>query len=253
MDNVKMEPIQAVDRAFAILETVARQNQITAAALASELHISKASLARLLYTMVQNGYLKVSKNGEYSITFKAYEVGVNAVSNLDRLSLINSTLVELNRSTGRIAQFSTIDHNQLLCIQSVSTGTPSFSTRTNVGSRSPVYCTSAGKAILAASSNETIIDMWNTFDIKAFTEHTITDLQTFLKEIASIRQTGYALDMEEGEYQLFCIGSVIRDHSGLPIGAISLSGNTLTKEEEQQLSTALISAAVRLSGLLGYI
>ncbi len=252
-DTVKMEPIQAVERAFQVMETISRQGNTTAADLSRQLHISKASLARLLYTMVQCGYLELTKNGEYVLTLKPYEVGVNAVQNLDKLSLINSTLVELNRETGRISQFSIDDSNQLLCIQSIGQSPTSFSVRTNVGSRSPLYCTSAGKAILAFYSNGDIISRWEHFDIKSLTLNTITDLQEFLKEIATIRQHGYAVDREESEYQLFCVGTTVKDHTGLPIGAISLSGNTLTKEEESRISAAVIQAAQQLSGLLGYV
>lgn len=252
-DEVKMETIQAVDRAFQILETISRKGNMTAASLTRELKISKASLSRLLYTLVQNGYLEINKSNEYLLTLKAYEIGINALQNLDKLSLINSTLVDLNRETGRIAQFSIEDSNQLLCIQSIGQNGISFSVYTNVGKRSPLYCTSAGKAILSARTNSEIIDLWDTFDAKPLTSHTITNLQDFLKEIACTKQRGYALDREESEYQLYCVGAAVLDHTGRPIGAISLSGSTLTPEEENTLSSCVIQASQRLSSLLGYV
>lgn len=249
----KMETIQAVDRAFLILETISRKGSITPVDLSRELKISKASLSRLLYTLVQDGYLEQTKNNEYILTLKSYEVGINALQNLDKLSLINSALVDLNRETGRIAQFSIEDSNQLLCIQSIGQSGTSFSIYTNVGKRSPLYCTSAGKAILATYANSDIIDKWNGFDIKALTTHTIVDMQEFLKEIAEIKKRRYALDREESEYRLFCVGAAVYDHTGLPIGAVSLSGDTLTQEEEKTLSDTVIQTAQRLSGLLGYV
>ncbi|MFQ9718521.1 MAG: IclR family transcriptional regulator [Blautia sp.] len=252
-DTLKMETIQAVDRAFQVLETISRQGSVSPADLSRQLKISKASLSRLLYTMVQNGYLEMTKNNEYTMTLKSYEVGINALQNLDKLSLINSALVELNRETGRIAQFSIDDNNQLLCIQSMGQSGTSFSVYTNVGKRTPLYCTSAGKAILAAYTNSDIVDRWESFSAKPLTTHTITDLQEFLKEIAQVRKCRYALDREESEYQLFCVGAAVMDHTGFPIGAISLSGSSLTQEEEEYLSDAVIQSSQRLSGLLGYV
>ena len=131
---VKIETIQAVDRAFQILETIGRVNSMSLAELNKEIKVNKASLSRLVYTLVQNGYLaKNEKNGDYSLTLKTYEVGLNAVQNLDKLSLIKSTLVDLNNRSGRIAQFSVEDNNQLLCLQSIGKEAMSFSVYTSVG------------------------------------------------------------------------------------------------------------------------
>lgn len=249
----KTETIQAVDRALQILEIIGRVNTMSLAELNKEIKVNKASLSRLVYTLLQNGYLaKNEKNGNYSLTLKTYEVGLNAVQNLDKLSLINSTLVDLNNRCGRIAQFSVEDNNQLLCLQSIGKQAMSFSVYTSVGHRSPLYSTSAGKALLSTYSNGEIIEKWNRMNIQSLTDHTLTDLQLFLQNIGLTRQRGYALDKEENEYHVFCVGTVIMDFSNRPIGAVSVSGSSLTDEEQKEISTLLLTSSRKLSGLLGY-
>lgn len=251
---IKMETIQSVDRAFQILETVSRLGSLSLIDLQKKLQYNKASLSRLVYTLVENGYLeKNEKTGEYVLTLKAYEIGINAVQNLDKISLINSTLADLSRETGRIAQFSIEDNNQLLCIQSIGQKSSSFSVYTNVGRRSPLYCTSAGKALLSTYTNTKIIELWDSLDVKPLTEHTITDVHEFLLDVSQVRRRQYALDREENEYNIFCVGAVVLDHTSSPIGAISISGGSLTEEEETQIGGLLISSVKRLSGLLGYM
>ena len=118
--TVKLETIQAVDRALQILETIGRASSMSLAELNKEIKVNKASLSRLVYTLVQNGYLvKNEKNGDYSLTLKTYEVGLNAVQNLDKLSLINSTLLDLNNRFGRIYHFYVEDKNKLLFLKSI--------------------------------------------------------------------------------------------------------------------------------------
>ena len=56
-ETVKTETIQAVDRALQILETIGRVNSMSLAELNREIKVNKASLSRLVYTLVQNGYL----------------------------------------------------------------------------------------------------------------------------------------------------------------------------------------------------
>ena len=250
----KMETIQAVDRAFSILEMISRQGSTSLADIQKASKINKASLSRLVYTLVENGYLeKNEKTGEYAMTLKTYEVGINAVQNLDKLSLINSTLADLSAATGRIAQFSIEDNYQLLCLQSIGQKTSTFSVYTNVGKRTPLYCTSAGKAILSAETNIQIMEKWNSFNVMPYTEHTITDLHQFLQEISEVRKKEYALDREESEYGLFCVGAVVMDQTGGPIGAISISGDTLTPEEEKSIAGLLLPTVQRLSALFGYV
>ena len=97
-----------------------------------------------------------------------------------------------------------------------------------------------------------IIEKWERMNIQSLTENTLTDLQLFLQDIGLTRQRGYALDREENEYHVFCVGAVVMDFSNRPIGAISISGSTLTPQEEKEVSSMLLSPSRKLSGLLGY-
>lgn len=90
-------------------------------------------------------------------------------------------------------------------------------------------------------------------NILPLTEHTITDIHEFLQEMAKVRQHQYALDREENEYQIFCVGAIVMDHTNSPLGAVSLTGNTLSEEEEKEISQILLQGTKSLSNLLGYV
>src|SRR5699024_10931975 len=106
-EEKKIEPIQAVERALQVLEILSEKGSMSLNDLHKEIKVNKASLLRLTFTLVQNGYLdKHPQTGNYSLTTKAYEIGVRAIQSLDKFSLINSILADLSTETGRIAQFS---------------------------------------------------------------------------------------------------------------------------------------------------
>lgn len=250
----KPETIQAVERALQILELLAENGSMSLNDLHKEIKVNKASLLRLAFTLTQNGYVdKHAETGNYSLTTKTYEVGIHALQNLDKLSLINSVLADLSAQTGRIAQFSIEDHNQLLCLQSIGQKTPSFSIYTNVGNRSPLYCTSAGKAILAGYSSSEIMEKWESFQVRALTEHTITDVHRLLEELSQVRQRHYAVDREENEYNVFCVGAAVLGNTNAPVGAVSISGRSLTADEEKRISEILLPSVQLLSGYMGYV
>ena len=245
--------IQTIERAFLALETISRIEPVNFTDLQKKLGLNKASLSRIINTLISIGYIqKNQQNGALSLTLKAYEVGISAVQNQNQISLINSTLVDLRNDTGLICQFSIEDNNELICLQSIGYENSVFSVHTNVGMRSPLYCTSAGKSILATYSNIEIMEKWKNFNVRPLTPNTHTDVQSLLKDIDEIRRRGYALDMEENDYGLFCLGTVIMNHARTPIGAISVSGSSMTPEEEERLSKIVTQYARRLSSLLGY-
>lgn len=252
--ETKLETVQAVDRAFQILELLSERRSMSLSELHKEVKVNKASLLRLAYTLVQNGYLdKHPETGNYSLTTKAYEIGIRSIQNIDKFSLINSVLAELGAKTGRIAQFSIEDHDELLCLQSIGQKTSTFSVYTNVGNRSPLYCTSAGKAILAAYTNSQIMERWDSFGVKQLTEHTITNVHRLLEDLSQVRQRRYAVDREENEYNVFCVGAAVLGSANVPVGAVSISGRSLTAAEEEQISEALLPAVKLLSGYMGYM
>lgn len=248
------DTLQAVERAFQILEEISCRGSMGLNDLHKAMNVSKASLLRLTHTLVDLGYMtKNPQNGQYALTLKMYEVGISSIQNLDKLSLINSTLAELSGLTGRICQFSIEDNNQLLCLQSIGQKSTFFSAYTIVGKRSPLYCTSAGKALISCYSNGQIVEKWDSLHAMAFTEHTITNVQDLLKDIGEVRRRGYALDLEENEYRVFCVGAVVMGCGNVPIGAISISGSSLTQQEEHEIAAVLLPAVQRLSALLGYV
>lgn len=252
-DTANGSSMQVIDRTFRILETVAKTGSMTLKDIYTTLGLNKASVFRIVSAMCSNGYLnKDEKSGKYSLSFKAFEVGVYAVRNVDYISFIKSTLDTLSSELGVIAQFSVEDHNELLCLESYDPNRSSFSLYTRVGQRSPLYSTSAGKAILSTYTNDEIRSKWNSMEVRSYTRNTITRLEDLLKEVGHIRQRNYALDNEESEPGLFCVGTVLLNYNRRPIGAISLSTNYMTDELRQKLCDSLIAHTQQLSYMLGY-
>ena len=245
--------VQAIDRAFLVMELIAQKGPMSLSDLHAALGINKPSLSRIALALYENGYLnRDPKSGDYTLSMRCFEVGVQALRNLDYLQLVRGALEELSTSLNVIAQFSIEDHNELLCLESFDQSNSSFSIYTRVGERSPLYSTSAGKAILSTYSNDEISKKWHNMDVHALTSKTMLTLDDLLQDISLTRQRNYALDIEENEPGLFCIGTVLLNYNRKPIGAISLSSTSMSDEQLQRYSTALIEQTQRISYMLGY-
>ena len=187
----KAESLQVVERTFKVLELIAANRKMRLNDIYSATGINKASLLRILASLCECGYLNRSeRDGEYSLTFKAFEVGVKAVRTSEIDYVIRNTLEQLSREHNVVAQFSVEDHDELLCLQSYDENSTGYTVYTRVGQRMPMYTSSAGKAILSTYSNEQIREKWKRYDVRRLSPNSITNIDAFLKEIARVRERG---------------------------------------------------------------
>ena len=95
----------------------------------------------------------------------------------------------------------------------------------------PLHCTSAGKAILAFST-EQFVDEYLRQPLVSATEYTITDPEELRRELEIIRERGYATDNREAEIGISCVGAPILSSNRTVLGAVSISGVCTSFTEE---------------------
>ena len=250
--QIEPQSVQVIDRTFAVMELVARRGVMSLKDIYSGLELSKATALRIANALVSNGYFERDEKGSYSLSFKSYEIGICAVRRVEYIPFIRETLDHLSGALDVIAQFSVREQDELLCLESFDLAHSNFSVYTRVGQRSQLYATSAGKAILSVSPDEDIRSFWNRMNIRSFTPKTITNLDDFLVDIHETRQRGYALDQEETEAGLFCVGTPLVNASHKAIGAISLSSSRLDEAAFQRVTSTLLNQTQRLAYMLSY-
>jgi DNA-binding IclR family transcriptional regulator len=87
------------------------------------------------------------------------------------------------------------------------------------------------------------------------TEATISDPLKFFEHIRTVAGQGFALDVEECEVGLSCVGAPVYDRSGMVVAALSISGPSFRLGVDHMLRHVVPSvsaAAARLSSDLGY-
>jgi IclR family acetate operon transcriptional repressor len=90
--------------------------------------------------------------------------------------------------------------------------------------------------------------------LRPLTRKTIGSLSELKSELAKVRKLGYAVDNEENEEGVCCVGAVVRNASGDPVAAISVSGPSfrLPAYKIPIVAKSVIAAANVLSEDLGY-
>jgi DNA-binding IclR family transcriptional regulator len=117
----------------------------------------------------------------------------------------------------------------------------------------PAHCSASGKAALAFQE-ASVIERVISLGLPRFTSTTITERAALLKELAKIRETGYAIDNEEHQPGLRCIGAPIRDTGGRVFAGLSVTGaaRRITPSRFGDLAELVKHHANSISAQLGY-
>ena len=247
--------VQVLDRAFTILNALAQNgSELGLAELSAALRLHKSTVHRLLMMLEQHRYVeRDSSSGKYRLGWKLFELGMQAVARRDLFLLAPPVVEWLKAETGETAHLGILREGEVISVVNVE-GQKTVRTPSTVGRRSPAHCTSLGKAILAFLPRQQVSEFVRTCGLRSYTRNTITGPSGLESELGRIRELGYAVDDEELEDGLRCIGAPVRDHTGRVVAAISIAGPAfrLGKESLPALAAAVKCAAARLSASLGH-
>ncbi|NLM14188.1 MAG: IclR family transcriptional regulator [Epulopiscium sp.] len=247
--------VQSVARTLSILEVLSDyEDGLGLAELSIKLDLHKSTVHRLLSTLIVMGYVEQNAvTNKYKITLKLFELGSKRIANMDILEIAKPYLKELMEKTNEVVHLVIRENTDIIYIDKVESET-TIRMHSRIGRRSPMYCTAVGKAMMAWLHEKEVEDIWNKSDIHQYTPFTIVNLEDMKKELKLIKQRGFAMDDQENELEVRCIGASIFDYTGKPCAAISISGpiTRMTDERIEQFSKWLIHYTLEISKELGY-
>ena len=122
------------------------------------------------------------------------------------------------------------------------------------GMRMPLHCTAMGKVLLAWRDENFIHKVFKSASVRQHgTERSIKDPKEFIKHLRIVREKGSALDDEEFQAHIRCVGVPVLDINNKVVAAISISGLNAEMDDRSvvRFSELAKSAAEELSQKLG--
>lgn len=225
--------VSSVNKALRILECFSNEKkELSLSQITRSLGLPKSTVLNLLRTLETNGYL-LHTNGS-----QTYQLGykVMCLSYIQRISMpvihyAMPFLEELQIRTGENVYLVSHVEGQVLYLEGVYTSMR-IGNYSTAGKRLPMHCTGCGKAMLAYLPEDELEYVLETHGLPAVTQNTITTRERLDKEMTATRNRGYALDTEEETLGVKCVAMPIRDSSGYPAGAISISGTTMSMRDD---------------------
>jgi len=239
--------VDAVETACELLDVLEEHREAGVTDLARELDVNKSTVYNHLSTLRKRHYV-VKEGRSYRLSLRSLSMAETVKQQIGPHDTIVEELDGLVAETGEVAQFAVEEQNRLVYVYKME-GEDAVPVATGVGyvgEKGTFHSTGLGKAILAHLPGERVTEILEQEGMARFTENTITDRDALERELAAIRERGYAVDDGESYTGLRCVAAPVTRDDGEVLGAVSVSGPASRMNDERiesELSTLVVGAA----------
>ncbi|QIE40620.1 IclR family transcriptional regulator [Rhodobacteraceae bacterium SC52] len=239
-----------VGKALEVLDAVAaHSNGIRFAELQAQSRYPKATLYRLVQTLVREGMVRHDPDtGLYALGMRLVRLAHVAWRQSSLAPIARPHLDQLSAEVGQTVHLAQLDHAQVLYVDKRNAAQP-VQMYSEAGKVGPAYCTGVGKVMLAHVPTSDLDGLVSQQSFHRFTPNTLTDAPALLAELAQIRADGVGFDREEHEPGIICIAVPVLSRRGRLLGAMSVTGraDSMTEQDLAAYLPALRAAATRIT------
>jgi IclR family pca regulon transcriptional regulator len=210
---------------------------------------------RLVATLETEGYLERLRDGAVRPSAAVLTLGFAALRGLDLVQTSSVILGDLFEQTKQTVNLGILSHDRVVYVARLQSESVLVTANVTVGSTLPAIVTSMGKVLLAympeaeVKSRMTAGSFQGNWGPNAV--RTLTGLQ---KELARVRERGYALQDEELASGLRSIAAPVRQNDGRVVAAVNIAVPARDFSVDQlrrRMHDPLIAACAQISRRLG--
>jgi DNA-binding IclR family transcriptional regulator len=246
------QSVPALDKTLSILEMLASSHVgLSLPEIVKRSGLPKSSVHCILVTLQRQQYLyRNEATGRYMFGMKLFTLANMALSGLQLREQAAPFLYSLMRQTKLTTHMAILEQSEAVLIMKIEA--PGICRlATWIGKRMDAHCTGLGKALIANLPEHQLNDLLKR-GLPRHNENTIASPKRLKDDLAQAVKRGYAIDDEEDEIGLRCIGVPVFNHAKSVIAAISIAGTTsqITGENVSDLARKVKEAAASISQLL---
>lgn len=223
---------------------------MTLARLSVELDSPKSSLLTLLRPLVAKGYL-THEGGLYRLGPAIFRLAADILSTRSFPKLIRPFMQELMERSHESVYLAVIDKAArcVTYVEGIETSQP-IRYMAPLGAPRPLYCSAAGRLLLAYAEDEWRENYVRTVQLKPMTEHTLTNRAKLRTELEKIRKNGLAISIGEAVPGAAGLAAPVFDTDGKPAAALLIGAPVDRFERElPALRKLMKEVATQASGL----
>lgn len=214
---------------------------LTEIAKGTEIGLSKTH--RLLQTLINASYVfRPEGSTRYLASLHLWSLG-SAILRHDSLrAAAQSAMQSLMEVSGESVHLSLLEDLEVVYLHKVDSDNP-VRAYSQIGGRMPAHCVATGKAMLAFCADATLEKIHAR--ISEMPKSTIDPIDSFMREMRSIRKTRVAVNRGAWNAEVFGVSSPVVGRNGAIVAAIGVSGpaGRFSESKIARFSTQVRSAA----------
>ena len=243
--------IQVIDRGALLLDAISRYSKpVKLKVLSADTGLHPSTAHRILHSLIDNRFVSRDDEGNYSLGQRFLQLSnrLHTDSDIRAVALpymkklrdkFDETVNLTIREGDVVIYFEKVTPNRMMHVQQI------------VGSKAPLHITGVGKLILGMSGVDGIQSYAQRTNLPAYTRNSFSSLPTLTEECLISIQRGYALDNEEAEIGVGCIGVLLHDRSDNVIAGLSVSAPI--ERRKGAWAVDLVEAGKSISAELGQL
>jgi IclR family acetate operon transcriptional repressor len=242
--------IQVIERLARLLDVIAEQESpVSLKILSAETGLHPSTAFRILSSLAEYGFVERTSRGSYQLGVKLMQLGSRVSASVDIRKVALPLMEKLRDKLGETVNLTVREEDEVVYIER-TLAKRMIRVEQVIGSRAPLHVTAVGKLILGNQGEAACRSYAKRTKLPAYTNNTHTKVTALLQDCMAATKNGYALDNEEAELGVGCIGTLIHDSSGHAVAGLSVSAPIERRRDEW--IEQVMETSMQISKRLGY-
>jgi len=242
--------IQVIERLAKLLDVIAaHEDPVSLKILSAETGLHPSTAFRILSSLADQGFVERTTRGNYHLGGKLMQLGSRVHASVDIRKIALPLMEKLRDRLGETVNLVIREDDEVVYIER-TLAKRMIRVEQVIGSRAPLHVTAVGKLMLGEQGETACRNYAKRSKLPAYTANTHSRIATLLQDCGTAKKHGYALDNEEAELGVGCIGTLIRDASGHVVAGLSVSAPIERRREEW--IEPVMETGMQISKALGY-
>ena len=216
--------LSSVSNALRILDLLAKEDMLSVAQISLKLNMSKTSAFRYLCTLETGGYVYKTSDARYMLGMKFVYMANVVQERQNEPVIVKQLLSELRDRLNETVHLSVLQPDLNTMFLAKLIGTRPLQTRTHIGQQVPAYISASGRVLLASLLGTEREQELGQIRFDKQTSLSLADPEALMRELALIREQGYAEQHGELEDGLSGMAVPIVDREHHTVASVSVCG-----------------------------
>jgi IclR family transcriptional regulator, KDG regulon repressor len=250
--------VKGIHKVIDVLDILgAYPSGLTLAELCNHLQLPKSTVHRILNVLLDREYVRETfEKGRYALGIEIMRLSKACQAGLNFFQEARPLLIELNRMIDENVTLAILDKpcHRVIYLDKVDSS-KAIRLASHIGEIAPVHCTALGKALLSGFRDKELLEVLSNYELKRFTDRTITDLEVFVTEINEVRKQGYSVDLQEYRSGVVCVAALINSESEKPLAAVGVSAPAVRLKQSrlEYVERSVVETAKKISEIIVHV